>query len=92
VYDQLQRRCRVTRTWGDGYGYLLVATGRADVMVDPAMDLWDAAALLPVIQEAGGHFSDWEGRVTVHSKDSLACPPQLVEAVLAITRGECTVA
>ncbi|HEX6962895.1 MAG TPA: histidinol-phosphatase, partial [Lacipirellula sp.] len=67
VYEQLEQACRVTRTWGDAYGYLLVATGRADVMVDPQMNLWDAAALQPVIEGAGGHFSDWQGRPSVHT-------------------------
>ncbi|HMO86451.1 MAG TPA: inositol monophosphatase family protein, partial [Lacipirellulaceae bacterium] len=43
AYQQLQDACRLTRTWGDAFGYLLVATGRADVMVDPIMNLWDAA-------------------------------------------------
>ena len=42
---------RVYRTWGDCYGYLLVATGRAEVMVDPMMAPWDSAALLPIIEE-----------------------------------------
>ena len=46
----------------DCYGYLLVATGRAEIMLDPSMGLWDVAALQPVIEEAGGVFTDWEGR------------------------------
>jgi histidinol-phosphatase len=49
------------RTWGDCYGYALVATGRAEVMVDPVLSLWDAAALGPIIREAGGVFSEWPG-------------------------------
>lgn len=48
--------------------YLLVATGRADLMIDPIMSIWDAAAILPVIEEAGGRFKDWSGRATVASK------------------------
>jgi fructose-1,6-bisphosphatase/inositol monophosphatase family enzyme len=54
----------VSRSWGDCYGYLLVATGRAEVMVDPVMSPWDAAALLPVIVEAGGVFTDFNGATT----------------------------
>jgi histidinol-phosphatase len=54
----------VARTWGDCFGYLLLATGRAEVMVDPRMHDWDAAALLPVIVEAGGVFTDWSGAAT----------------------------
>jgi fructose-1,6-bisphosphatase/inositol monophosphatase family enzyme len=87
VYLRLQSAARLTRTWGDGYGYLMVATGRADVMIDPEMDLWDTAALLPVIEEAGGRFSDWQGERTVHSRDALATNGLLAQAVLAMTRG-----
>jgi histidinol-phosphatase len=54
----------VSRSWGDCYGYLLIATGRAELMTDPVLSPWDAAALLPVITEAGGVFSDWRGRRT----------------------------
>ena len=50
------------RTWGDCYGYVLVATGRAELMVDDRMSPWDVAALIPVIEEAGGVFTDWQGR------------------------------
>jgi len=86
VYRQLERACRLTRTWGDAYGYLLVATGRADVMVDPQMNLWDAAALQPIIEGAGGHFSDWQGLPTVHTGNAVATNPQLAGLVLSITR------
>jgi histidinol-phosphatase len=50
------------RSWGDCYGYVLVATGRAELMVDDRMNPWDVAALVPVVEEAGGVFTDWEGR------------------------------
>lgn len=50
------------RTWGDCYGYVLVATGRAELMVDDRMSPWDVAALIPIIEEAGGVFTDWQGR------------------------------
>jgi len=87
VYDQLARKCRLTRTWGDGYGYLLVATGRAEVMIDPEMSLWDSAALQPVITEAGGALTDWQGKPTIHSGDVVATNGALANQVLAITRG-----
>jgi histidinol-phosphatase len=86
VYEKLERACRLTRTWGDAYGYLLVATGRADVMVDPVVNLWDAAALQPVIEGAGGHYSDWQGRPSVHTGNAVATNPQLAGLVLSITR------
>ncbi len=86
VYDQLQSASRVTRTWGDAFGYLLVATGRAEVMIDPAMNLWDAAALQPVIEEAGGKFFDWQGQATVHGGEAVATNAALAEQVLAVTK------
>lgn len=75
------------RTWGDCYGYVLVATGRADVMIDSRMHVWDCAALLPVIEEAGGRFSDWRGRRTIRGGDAVASNGPLHEAVLALLRG-----
>jgi len=75
------------RTWGDCYGYILVATGRADVMIDPAMHVWDCAALLPIIEEAGGRFTDWRGERTIRGGDSVATNGLLQEGVLALLKG-----
>jgi histidinol phosphatase-like enzyme (inositol monophosphatase family) len=58
---ELEERAAMSRSWGDCYGYLLVASGRAEVMVDPVLSAWDAAALLPIVEEAGGRFTDWSG-------------------------------
>jgi histidinol phosphatase-like enzyme (inositol monophosphatase family) len=69
---RLEESCLLARTWGDGYGYLLVATGRAEVMIDPLMNAWDAAAVETVVTEAGGRFTDWEGRPRIDSGDGLA--------------------
>jgi len=81
---RLQDGAQAMRTWGDCYGYLLVATGRADVMVDDVMSVWDAAALLPVITEAGGAFTDWKGRTTAFGGDAIATNSRLAGAVRAI--------
>jgi histidinol phosphatase-like enzyme (inositol monophosphatase family) len=86
AYSRLERAAYVTRTWGDGYGYLLVATGRAEAMVDPVMNIWDAAALRPVLEEAGGTFTDWQGRATIHSGEGVATNGLVQDEVLAITR------
>ncbi len=86
TYLRLQDATRLARTWGDGYGYLMVATGRADVMIDPQMNLWDAAPLQTVIEEAGGRFFDWNGEPTIHAGESIATNGLLAEEVLAITR------
>ncbi|NJD65237.1 MAG: inositol monophosphatase family protein [Chloroflexi bacterium] len=60
-FASLVSQCGLARAWGDCYGYLMVAAGRAEVMLDPEMSIWDAAALYPVITEAGGGFSQWDG-------------------------------
>lgn len=71
-WQVLGARVAVTRTWGDCYGYLLVATGRAELMVDDRLSPWDAAALIPVITEAGGCYSDWRGGTAVDGGDGFA--------------------
>jgi histidinol-phosphatase len=86
VYDRLQSATRLTRTWGDCYGYLMVATGRADLMVDPVMALWDAAALLPILEEAGGTFTDWQGRRTTAGGEGIATNGLILPEVLEIVK------
>lgn len=85
AFERLSGACRLSRTWGDCYGYLLVATGRADVMVDPLMNVWDCAALQPIMEEAGGTFTDWRGRPTIHAGEAIATNKFVLEDVLAIT-------
>lgn len=63
-WNALRARARMVRTWGDCYGHALVATGRAEAMVDPILAHWDAAALKPVVEEAGGVYTDWSGQAT----------------------------
>jgi histidinol-phosphatase len=87
AFQKFERAARLTRTWGDGYGYLMVATGRAEVMIDPELDIWDLAALQPIIEEAGGTFTDWQGQPTVHSRDAVATNGLVADEVLAILRG-----
>jgi histidinol phosphatase-like enzyme (inositol monophosphatase family) len=86
VYHRIEQTAWVTRSWGDGYGYLLVATGRADLMVDPLCNPWDVAAILPVLVEAGGAFTDWQGRPTVRGGDGVGTNGRLHEAVLGMLR------
>jgi histidinol-phosphatase len=85
AYDQLQSAAWRSRTWGDCYGYLLVATGRAEVMVDPRMNVWDCAALQPILEEAGGTFTDWNGTPTIHAGEAIATNGHVLKEVLAIT-------
>jgi histidinol-phosphatase len=67
AYNALQEAAYVSRSWGDGYGYLLVATGRAELMVDPIVNPWDVAAVAPVVMEAGGKFTSWSGQVDLRA-------------------------
>jgi histidinol phosphatase-like enzyme (inositol monophosphatase family) len=81
---RLQDGVRTMRTWGDCYGYLLVATGRADIMVDDVISDWDGAALLPIIAEAGGVFTDWRGMPTAFGGDVIATNEELATIVREI--------
>jgi histidinol phosphatase-like enzyme (inositol monophosphatase family) len=82
--ERLARCAAIARTWGDCYGYLLVATGRAEAMLDARMNDWDSAALLPIIEEAGGVFTDWDGRVTGLGGSSIATNKALAREVRII--------
>jgi histidinol phosphatase-like enzyme (inositol monophosphatase family) len=64
LYARLCEGSGRDRGWGDCYGHALVATGRADVMVDPRLEIWDSAALQPIVEEAGGAFFDLQGNTT----------------------------
>lgn len=70
-WKSLCESAALVRTWGDCYGYLMVATGRAEVMVDPRMGPWDAACFLPILAEAGGAFTDWSGRSTAFGGNAI---------------------
>ncbi len=81
-FEQLLADTRLHRTWGDAYGHMLVATGRSDIMFDPVLNIWDAAPLLTVMQEAGGVFSDVDGKETIHSGNGISCSGELLPEVL----------
>jgi histidinol phosphatase-like enzyme (inositol monophosphatase family) len=68
----------LVRTWGDCFGYLLVATGRADLMGDGvAHNAWDVLPLVPIIRGAGGVITDWQGGEVGGGKSCLAASPRL---------------
>jgi histidinol-phosphatase len=87
AWDALQEATALQRGWGDCYGHCLVATGRADIMLDPRMNPWDCAALIPILQEAGGRFTDWKGRVTIDGGDAVSTNGALHDEVLARLQG-----
>lgn len=87
AYLRLARRAWYRPGWGDAYGYLLAATGRIEVMIDPVMSVWDCAPFPPILREAGGYFGDWEGNETIHAGRSVAASKALLAEVLAVLKG-----
>jgi histidinol-phosphatase len=81
-FARLASASQFTRTWGDCYGYVLVATGRAEAMLDATINAWDCAPLLPILEEAGGHFTTWAGEATIWGKDGVATNAALHRPVL----------
>jgi histidinol-phosphatase len=86
-FERLLSAAARQRGWGDCYGYALVATGRAEVMVDPLLSPWDCAALAPIVDEAGGVFMDWNGRRTIYGGSGIATSRTLADEVLRTLRG-----
>ncbi len=80
----LQQGSSFSRTWGDCYGHILVATGRAEVMVDPVLSPWDAGPLLTILTEAGGRFTDLGGAATIHGGSGISSNGPLHDDVLAL--------
>ena len=79
AFRSLTGGVRMFRTWGDCYGYLLLATGWADVMCDPIMNPWDIAALVPVVRGAGGVITDWQGNDPVNAASIVATTSQALQ-------------
>lgn len=86
TFDRLCATVGLTRGWGDCYGHILVATGRADVMIDPEMNPWDCAALLPILQEAGGSFVDWDGQPNIYTGNGLSVNAHLKAQILSMLK------
>lgn len=69
---RLTHRAWRTRGYGDFYGHVLVAEGAVDVMIEPELALWDLAALIPIITEAGGTFTDIDGTSGPHISSGIS--------------------
>lgn len=80
-WQTLEARALASRTWGDCFGYLMVATGRAEVMADPVLSLWDIAAFIPIISEAGGVLTDFAGKETPFGGSAIATNSALSKSV-----------
>ncbi len=83
AFAALAQQVKLVRSWGDCYGYLLLATGGADIMCDPIMNPWDIAALIPVVRGAGGVITDWQGCDPVKATSIVAAGPALHPRVIA---------
>jgi histidinol phosphatase-like enzyme (inositol monophosphatase family) len=86
--DVLERLIRAgkTRGWSDCYAHMLVATGRAEAVVEPVMSIWDSAPFLPILREAGGTFTDWEGTPTIAADTAVSTNGRVYEEVLRLLR------
>lgn len=83
-FETLMRKVRMYRQWGDCYGYYLVATGYADIMIDPIMSAWDSMALIPVIRGAGAIISDYHGNDAVKGNSIIAAAKGIHNEVVNI--------
>lgn len=87
AFQRVRRRARIVRNWGDCYGHMLVATGRAEVMLDPILADWDCAALQPIVEEAGGSFTDWEGQPTIFGKSGISTNGRVSDELRRLLEG-----
>jgi histidinol-phosphatase len=87
AWQRLQQATYFRGGWGDAYGYMLVATGRVELMLDPVMSAWDAGPFPPILREAGGYFGDWQGNVTIYGHEGMATTGKLLPEVLRVIVG-----
>ena len=86
LFEKLRSSVALERGWSDCYAHLLVATGRADFAVDPAMHVWDHAAIKPIIEEAGGVFTDLEGNTTIYGESAVSINGCLHHQIMDVIR------
>jgi histidinol-phosphatase len=80
-------RTQRQRGFGDFYGFVLVAQGSGELMVEYGVHAWDVAALKPIVEEAGGRYSCWDGSLSIHQPDVLVSNGKLHDEVLRLLRG-----
>ncbi len=88
AWERIKASAGFRAGWSDAYGYLLVATGRAELMLDPIMNSWDCAPFPVILEEAGGYFGDWQGEVTIHSGEAIATTATLLPQVLDLLNND----
>ncbi|MBI5731012.1 MAG: histidinol-phosphatase, partial [Ignavibacteriales bacterium] len=87
-FDNLVHKVKLYRQWGDCYGYYLVATGYADIMIDPIMNPWDLMALIPIIRGAGGTITDYYGNDPLNGNSIVATGGKIHDEVIELLNGE----
>jgi histidinol phosphatase-like enzyme (inositol monophosphatase family) len=83
-FNSLIRKVKLYRNWGDCYGYYLLATGFADIMIDPIMSPWDLLPLIPIVKGAGGVISDFQGYDPEKGNSLVAASPGIHSEVISI--------
>lgn len=83
-FNDLIKKVKLYRNWGDCYGYYLLATGYADIMIDPIMSPWDLLPLIPIIKGAGGVITDYKGNDAINGKSAVAASTQIHKEVISI--------
>jgi myo-inositol-1(or 4)-monophosphatase len=81
-FDSLIHKVKFYRGWGDCYGYYLLSTGFADIMIDPIMSFWDIAAIVPIVRGAGGIITDYHGNDPLKGNSIIAASPQIHPGVI----------
>ena len=87
LWKRLSDAAYVLRGWSDAYGYLAVATGRAEVMIDPIMNDWDCGPFPVIFREAGGFFGSWNGEEGHTHREALGVNAALKHKVMDLIRG-----
>jgi len=88
AWERINAKAYAARGWSDAYGYLAVATGRAEVMLDPIMATWDCGPFPVIFREAGGYFGSWDGREGHLYNEALACNSVLLPEMLRLIKGD----
>lgn len=83
-FQNLVKQVQLFRTWGDCFGYSLLAAGFADIMIDPIMSPWDIMALIPIIKGAGGEITDYQGKDPLKGSSIVAASPVLHQQIIKI--------
>jgi len=83
-FNQLIKKVKLYRNWGDCYGYYLLVTGYADIMIDPIMSPWDLLPLIPILKGAGGIITDYQGNNPIKGKSAIASSPLIHSAIISL--------